>query len=166
MGQVGNLRGGWLPPPVRHERGSGPGPGGTPNRPQLQDHPGCFFQEQGWKKGNRQVTERLWGFFFGSALHRFKWFAFAGCCFLTYALINVGILGRTDGAVTGEAGALCAALVLACSLRSQTRTTTQVIESESLKTIDVASLFAPRKPSAHKPEASRGDWLATDGQLA
>ena len=31
VGQVGNLRGGWLPPPVRCERGSGP----IANRPQL-----------------------------------------------------------------------------------------------------------------------------------
>ena len=35
VGQVDNLRGGWLPPPVRCERGSGP----IDNRPQLTKLP-------------------------------------------------------------------------------------------------------------------------------
>jgi len=35
VGQVGNLRGGWLPPPVRREGGYGP----IANRPQVANLP-------------------------------------------------------------------------------------------------------------------------------
>jgi hypothetical protein len=39
VGQVGNLRGGWLPPPVRCERGGTLWVGPIDNRPQLNKLP-------------------------------------------------------------------------------------------------------------------------------
>ena len=57
------------------------------------------------------MISRLWELHFGDGGRRARWFILAGAVFLLYALLNVGLLGRDERAVTYEAVILLGLLI-------------------------------------------------------